>query len=188
MANRFLIAFGAGLAAGVLFVLPAKGMMAGVWLSILAPMPLMIAVLGYGSLAGLLAALVGALACAAMQPALSMVFLVSTALPALLLGWLAGHPFAHERRLGPGFLMAAVAGLAITAVWGMLAFVAVVHGDMDAAATQMGTSRIRNVSNFPVFARLRPCPHSAEEQQLASALKATNTTAINASTHAAANA
>ena len=71
MANRFLIAFGAGLAAGVLFVLPAKGMMAGVWLSILAPMPLMIVVIGYGSLAGLVAAFVGALACIAMQPFLS---------------------------------------------------------------------------------------------------------------------
>jgi hypothetical protein len=139
MANRFLIAFGAGLAAGVLFVLPAKGMMAGVWLSILAPMPLMIAVIGYGSLAGLVAAFVGALACAAMKLELSLFFLLSTAFPALLLGWLAGHPFAQERRLGPGFLMAAVAGLAIAAVWGMLAFVAVVHGDMDAAATQMAS-------------------------------------------------
>ena len=137
MVNRFLIAFGAGLAAGVLFVLPAKGMMAGVWLSILAPMPLMIAVIAYGSLAGLFAAFVGAMACAVMQPALSLVFLVSTAFPALLLGWLAGHPFAHERRLGPGVLMAAVAGLSIFAVWGMLAFVAVVHGDIDAAAAQV---------------------------------------------------
>ena len=58
MVNRFLIAFGAGLAAGVLFLLPAKGMMEGVWLSILAPMPLMIVVIGYGSLAGFVAAFV----------------------------------------------------------------------------------------------------------------------------------
>jgi hypothetical protein len=139
MANRFIIAFGAGLAAGVLFVLPAKGMMAGVWLSILAPMPLMIAVLAYGSLAGLFAVFVGAVACAAMQPALSLVFLVTTAFPSVLLGWLAAHPFAHERRLGPGFLMTAVAGLAIAAVWGMMGFVAVVHGDLDAAATQIAS-------------------------------------------------
>ena len=139
MSNRYLIALGAGLAAGVLFMLPIKGMMAGVWLSVLAPMPLMIAVLGYGWLAGLIAAGVGAVACAVMQPTLGVIFLISTAGPALLLGWLASHVFAGERQLGPGHLLAAVAGLAIAAVWGMLAFVAVVHGDLEAAATEVAS-------------------------------------------------
>ncbi len=139
MTNRYLIALGAGLAAGVLFVLPAKGMMAGVWLSILAPMPLMIAVLGYGPLAGLFAAVVGATTCAVMQPALSFVFVISTAVPALLLGWLASHAFAGERRLGPGPLLATVAALAIAAVWGMIAFVAIIYGDLEAAATEIGS-------------------------------------------------
>ena len=137
MSNRYLIALGAGLAAGVLFMLPVKGMMAGVWLSVLAPMPLMIAALGYGLLPGLIAALVGAVACFVMQSSLSIVFLISTAGPALLLGWLASHVFAGERRLGPGHLLAAVAGLAIAAVWGTLAFVAVIHGDLEAAATEV---------------------------------------------------
>ena len=139
MSNRYLIALGAGLAAGVLFVLPAKGMMAGVWLSVLAPMPLMIAVLGYGWRAGLVAAVVGAVACAGMQPALSFVFLISTAGPALLLGWLASHVFAGERQLGPGHLLAAVVGLAIVAVWGMIAFLAVIHGDLETAATEVAS-------------------------------------------------
>ena len=139
MSNRYLMALGAGLAAGVLFILPAKGMMAGVWLSVLAPMPLMIAVLGYGWLAGLAAAVVGAGACALMQPALSIVFLISTAGPALLLGWLATHVFAGERQLAPGDLLAALVGLAIAAVWGMIAFVAVIHGDLEAAATEIAS-------------------------------------------------
>ena len=138
MSNRFLIALGAGLAAGVLFMLPVKGMIAGVWLSVLAPMPLMIAVLAYGPLAGVSAAVVGALACVIMQPALSLVVLISTALPALLLGWLASQSFAGERRLGPGPLLAAVAGLAIAAVWGMIAFVSVIYGDLETAATEIG--------------------------------------------------
>ena len=140
MAQRFLIALGAGLAAGVLFVLPAKGMMAGVWLSVLAPMPLMIATLGYGPLAGVAAALVGAAAAAFMQPTLGIVFLVSTALPGILLGWLAGHEFAHGRRLGPGLLLTAVAAIAIASVWGMIAFVSVTFGGLDVAATEIGSS------------------------------------------------
>ena len=140
MSNRYLIALGAGLAAGVLFMLPTKGMMAGVWLSVLAPMPLMIAVLGYGFLAGLIAAGVGAVACFVMQPSLSIVFLISTVGPALLLGWLATHVFAGERQLGPGHLLLAVAGLAIAAVWGMIAFVAVIHGDLAAAATEIASA------------------------------------------------
>ena len=140
MSNRYLIALGAGLAAGVLFMLPTKGMMAGVWLSVLAPMPLMIAVLGYGFLAGLIAAGVGAVACFVMQPSLSIVFLISTVGPALLLGWLATHVFAGERQLGPGHLLLAVAGLAIAAVWGMIAFVAVIHGDLAAAATEIAAA------------------------------------------------
>ena len=140
MSNRYLIALGAGLAAGVLFMLPTKGMMAGVWLSVLAPMPLMIAVLGYGFLAGLIAAGVGAVACFVMQPSLSIVFLISTVGPALLLGWLATHVIAGERQLGPGHLLLAVAGLAIAAVWGMIAFVAVIHGDLAAAATEIAAA------------------------------------------------
>ena len=140
MSNRYLIALGAGLAAGVLFMLPTKGMMAGVWLSVLAPMPLMIASLGYGWLAGLIAAGVGAIACAVMQPALGLVFLISTAGPSVLLGWLASHVFVGERQLSPGHLLAAVVGLAIAAVWGMIAFLAVIHGDLEAAATEIASA------------------------------------------------
>jgi hypothetical protein len=137
MAQRILIALGAGLAAGVLFVLPSKGMMAGVWLSVLAPMPLMIACMGYGLLAGIGAAVVGAIASAVMQPALGLIFLVSTAFPAILLAWLASHPCAGERRLGPGHLLTVVTALALLAVWSMLAFVGLSYGGLDEAATEV---------------------------------------------------
>ena len=137
MTHRILIALVAGLTAGVLFVLPAKGMMLGMWLSVLAPMPLMIAAMGYGFSAALCAAAIGAIVSALMQPSLGVVFLVSTAFPALLLGWLSVHVFAGERRLGPGGLLAAVTALSIAAVWGMIAFVAISYGGLDVAATEI---------------------------------------------------
>ena len=46
MVQQLIMALGAGLASGVLFVLPAKGLMLGIWLSVLAPLPLMISTLG----------------------------------------------------------------------------------------------------------------------------------------------
>ena len=139
MAQRFLIAFGAGLCAGVLFVLPAKGMLAGVWLSVLAPMPLMIACMGYGLAAGLGAALFGAFAAALMQPALGVAFLASTAAPALFLGWLAAHAFS-EGRLSPGSLLTAVTAVSVVAVWGMVAFFAISYGGLDVAAIELANT------------------------------------------------
>jgi hypothetical protein len=149
MAQRYLIAIGAGLAAGVLFVLPAKGMMLGMWLSVLAPLPLMIAVLGYGLSAGLMAALIGALACALIQPSLSIVFLVSNAVPALLLGWLSVHVFSGDRRIGPGLLLTVVTALAILAVWGMLAFVGFSYGGLDKAATEIAAGAHEIIKALP---------------------------------------
>jgi len=159
MAQRFLIAFGAGLAAGVLFVLPAKGMLAGVWLSVLAPMPLMIACMGYGWLAGLGAAVVGALAAGVMQPALSLVFLISTAAPALLLGWLAAHVFSGARRLSPGLLLSAVTALSIIAVWGMVAFMGASYGGLDVAATELSVgiqAVLKNIKGIEEAAGVMP--------------------------------
>ena len=139
MAQRFLIALGAGLAAGTLFVLPAKGMLAGVWLSVLAPMPLMIACMGYGVIAGLGAALTGAFAAALMQPALGFVFLFSTAAPVLLLGWMSVHVF-RRGRLSPGFLLMAVTALSVAAVWCMVAFFSFSYGGLDVAASELSAT------------------------------------------------
>ncbi len=139
MAQRILIALGAGLAAGVLFVLPTKGMMAGIWLSVLAPMPLMIACMGYGLVVGLGAAIIGACLAAIFQPALGLTFLITTAFPALLLAWLARHVFGGLR-LSPGYLLTAVAALSIIAVWGTVAFAAVSFGGLDVAARELAAS------------------------------------------------
>jgi hypothetical protein len=148
MMLRILIALGAGMATGVLFVLPSRGMMAGLWLSVLAPMPLMIACMGYGLRTGLAAALVGAAACALMKPSLSLVFLGATAGPALLLAWLSVHVFAGGRRLGPGELLAAVATISILAVWGMLAFIAASYGGLDEALTEICEGVLEAMKNM----------------------------------------
>ena len=137
MMQRILIALGAGHAAGVLFVLPSRGMMAGVWLSVIAPMPLMIACMGHGLRTGLAAALVGAAVCALMKPALSLVFVISTAGPAIVLAWLGVHMFASGRRLEPGQLLAVVTTISIVGVWGMVGFVGLSYGGLDEALSQI---------------------------------------------------
>ena len=148
MAQRILIALGAGLAAGVLFVLPAKGVLAGVWLSVLAPMPLMIACMGYGLLAGVGAAVIGAIVAAFMQPVLGLVFLVSTSFPALLLAWLSVHVFSGGRRLPPGLLLTAVTTLSIVATWGMVAFVGLIYGGLDTAASEISAGVVELLKNM----------------------------------------
>ena len=148
MAQRILIALGAGLAAGVLFVLPSRGMIAGVWLSVIAPMPLMIACMGYGLRTGLGAVLMGAAVCALMKPALSLVFLVSTAGPALLLAWLGVHMFAGGRRLEPGQLLAVVTMISILAVWAMVGFVGVSYGGLEEALNEIAQGVTEAMKNM----------------------------------------
>lgn len=75
MAQRIAIAFGAGLAAAVLFVVSAKGTMLAMFLAYFAPLPVMIAALGWGHSSGLVAALVGAAAIAlVVDPILGLIF------------------------------------------------------------------------------------------------------------------
>ena len=85
-----LIGIGAGAAAALLFA----SVTSGAWLSIplfyLAPLPIMIAGLGWSHWAALIAALAGALALGiAFGPVFFFSFLASAALPAWLLGYLA---------------------------------------------------------------------------------------------------
>ena len=136
MLQQILMALGAGLASGVLFVLPAKGMLLGIWLSVLAPLPLMIAMLGYGVSAGLVASLVGAVLIGLMQPALSLVFLLSSATPSLILGALARYRRAGGH-VGPGLLLSAVTVLSIIGSWVMMVMVGVSYGSLETAAAEI---------------------------------------------------
>lgn len=75
MAQRIAIAFGAGLAAALLFVVSAKGTMFAMLLAYFAPLPVMIAALGWGHASGLIAAVVGAVVIAlGVDPVLGLIF------------------------------------------------------------------------------------------------------------------
>lgn len=83
-------AIGAGLASALLFVVAAKGTMFAVILTVFAPLPVMIAALGWTHWAGLLAAVIGALALSLFLPdALAVAYFCALALPGWLLARLA---------------------------------------------------------------------------------------------------
>jgi hypothetical protein len=90
MLQQLVMALGAGLASALLFVLPAKGSILAMVIGVVAPLPLMIAALGFGPRAGFLGVCTGTVTIAlVLHPILAVVFLLSVAGPALLLSWIA---------------------------------------------------------------------------------------------------
>lgn len=90
MVQAFLIGIGAGAASALLFASVASGAMLAVLLFYLAPLPILIAAIGWSHWAGLVAALVAAGALAATLNGFFFVsFLVGVGLPSWWLGYLA---------------------------------------------------------------------------------------------------
>jgi hypothetical protein len=105
MMQRFGMAIGAGLAAALLFAVMAKGTLLAMALAYLAPLPIVIATLGWGLDMGALAATIASVAAAILVDPLSGgLFAASIALPAWLLSFIAVLP---RERLYP---IAAAAG------------------------------------------------------------------------------
>ena len=123
MMQIVLIGLGAGAAAALLFASAMSGAGLAVVLSILAPLPIMIAAMGWSHWAGLLAAVVAAAMLGAVSGLFAFVtFLATAGLPAWWLGYLAllGRPVAnggatHMEWYPPGRLVlwAAVLGGAV---------------------------------------------------------------------------
>lgn len=152
-----LIGIGAGAAAALLFA----SVTSGAWLSIplfyLAPLPIMIAGLGWSHWAALIAALAGALALGiAFGPVFFFSFLASAGLPAWLLGYLAmlarpvGDAAAAIEWYPPGRLViwAAVLGALVVVV-------AVPNFGLDAESFRAGlhnalTHIVRMETDLPV--------------------------------------
>jgi hypothetical protein len=87
MMQRVLIAIGAGLAAAILFVVPAKGTAMAMFVAVLSALPIMIAGLGFGQATALIAGGIGAILISIfLIPLFGGAFLVSVALPSW---WLA---------------------------------------------------------------------------------------------------
>ena len=82
--NRFGLPIGAGLASALLFVVTVKGTAIALALAYLAPLPIMIATLGWGLLSGAVAAgIASACVAAGVEPLSGLLFGVTVALP----GW-----------------------------------------------------------------------------------------------------
>ena len=90
MAQAILIGIGAGAAAALLFASVVSGSAIALLLACLAPLPILIAALGWSHWAALIAALVGGLSLGAvLGPALFPAFVIRVGLPAWWLGYLA---------------------------------------------------------------------------------------------------
>ena len=90
MVQILLIGLGAGAAAGLLFASVASGSVLSMLLFWIAPLPILIAALGWSHWAGLVAALTGALGLAiAFRYSFALTFLVWAGLPGWVLGYLA---------------------------------------------------------------------------------------------------
>ena len=145
---------------GLLFILPMKGSLMGMWLSVLAPLPLLIVAMGFGARAGLLTAGVGAAIAAFFQPGLAVVFILSSALPSLILAAITRRVFTVEDPLAPGTLLTAITALGIVAVWVMIAFAAFTYGGFENAArditqaVETAMKDMKGMEQIPDFAAI----------------------------------
>lgn len=90
MAQIVLIGIGAGGVAALMFAALASGSPLSMLLFYLAPLPILIAALGWSHAAGIIAALAGSLALvAAFSPVFGLAFLIGVGFPAWWLGYLA---------------------------------------------------------------------------------------------------
>jgi hypothetical protein len=131
-----LVAAAAGLAAALLFVLAARASLATLILGYFAPMPVMIAALGYGLSVGAAAAGIGAAFVATLfHPALGLLYLLSIGAPAVLIAaaaLLAPTGEAGGRRDGaPTAAVLASALIAALSIAGGLAYFAWRLGGFD---------------------------------------------------------
>jgi hypothetical protein len=142
MWNRLAIALGAGIASALLFIVTVQGTAMAMALAHLAPLPIMIATLGWGIDVGAIAMGVScALVAGAIEPFSGLVFALTVALP----GW-ALASFANLRdlrfvrqtsdpeppvRASVGALVVAAAAIGIAVSGGALIWMMVVYGGYE---------------------------------------------------------
>ncbi|HUZ66589.1 MAG TPA: hypothetical protein VMU56_02890 [Beijerinckiaceae bacterium] len=127
--QRIIIALGAGIASAVLFVLPMERTALAAALGVAAPLPLMIALFGFGQIPALGGAAVGVVMIAyLLHPLFAAFFILWIALP---VGWLT-H-VALRRQANAGTLAAWAAGLASALSLGLLAAAILRYGSWSAA-------------------------------------------------------
>ena len=129
MLHRFVVAIGAGCAAALLFVVSAQSSVLAMALAYLAPLPIMIATLGWGLDSGAIAAAISIAALAVIaEPLSALIFAASVAVPAWALAAFSVTPLArYLKRLKPDAPVQAPVGaiVSLAALLGMLGSVAV---------------------------------------------------------------
>ena len=116
MFQRIIVALGAGVASAILFVVPAKGTFLAALLGVAAPLPLMIAFLGFGQIAGLVGAAAGIVVVALLlHPLVAAVYAVWLAIPVSLLAQI-----ALRRTIGAGAIVSTAAALAVVIALALL--------------------------------------------------------------------
>jgi hypothetical protein len=129
MLHRFVVAIGAGCAAALLFVVSAQSSVLAMALAYLAPLPIIIATLGWGLDAGAIAAAISVAVLALVaEPLSALAFAASVAVPAWALGAFAVTPLArYLKRLKPEAPVHASVGaiVSLAALFGMIGAAAV---------------------------------------------------------------
>ena len=129
MLHRFVVAIGAGCAAALLFVVSAQSSVLAMALAYFAPLPIMIATLGWGLDAGAVAAAISAAVLALVaEPLSALAFAASVAAPAWALAAFAVTPLArYLSRQKPDAPAHASVGaiVSLAALFGMLGAAAV---------------------------------------------------------------
>jgi Predicted membrane protein (DUF2232) len=129
MLHRFVVAIGAGCAAALLFAVSAQSSLLAMTLAYLAPLPIMIATLGWGLDGGAIAAAIAiAVLAVVAEPLSALVFAGSVAVPAWALAAFSVSPLArYFKRLKPDAPVHAPLGaiISLAALLGMLGSLAV---------------------------------------------------------------
>lgn len=129
MLHRLVVAIGAGCAAALLFVVSAQSSVLAMALAYLAPLPIMIATLGWGIDAGAIAGAISVAVLAVVaEPLSALVFAASVAAPAWALAAFAVTPLKrYLRRLKPDASVHPPVGaiVSLAALFGMLGAAAV---------------------------------------------------------------
>ena len=129
MLHRFIVAIGAGCAAALLFVVSAQTSVLAMALAYLAPLPIMIATLGWGLDAGAIAGAISVAVLAVLaEPLSALVFAASVAAPAWVLAAFSITPLARylgRRKADAPAHPSVGAIVSLAALFGMLASAAV---------------------------------------------------------------
>ncbi len=144
MFQKLAVAFGAGSAAALLFAVSAETSPLAMALAYLAPLPIMIATLGWDLGAGAIAAAVSVAALALLaEPLTGLMFAASVALPAWLLAAFSVTPVAcyfpraSSTHASPGAIVAFASAIGIIGAVAVLSSLIVIYGGYAAAAKQV---------------------------------------------------